>query len=1124
MLLPLIAILISLLVFTAFLIGLVVYFDPKSVERRCLARVKKALPLLDQDLPQVRRTCTRVHKTLERLARGRRATGESLLGAFPDDSTGLRACLWAEVLRACADHREGLVQTAEESLNRIRQRFGASQEGRRWLLEYYLFTGKVGGEAVQCYLEAMSGPGSLGKEDPRRDRVYQRVHAACEVRPGMSQQELRDRVQWNHSAQKSLSAESWPLLGEAQAWFQMEGFGRARRLLETAVHQFPGCPTARMRLARVCHAMGEHDRAYDILAQTAEELEAESAVLVGIAEHMAAVGRAREAVKLLERVPDESLSASATALAAKGRTLLLSGRSGEGVALLERAHASALENSELAIFLADLYGQGGKHDEAVAVLNSSIPAETDDREEAYAMACALWNCGQYGQAADWFRRCARRKPDTGQIPLYHARCLLRSGEYAEARAVLRDAKQLSQEEAAEAAFYTGVALYRDGDPGQGLTYFIRAYNLARKADLKVLAQRAGKNALACYHGIARANISDGMYLQAAKALEVLRRNLDGQAAAYQVVTENLAECYVHACVASLRAEDGQSIATAIGLLEKAIQLRPSAKLRGLLVGLYARQKRYQEAVDVCDQILTKSPQSEAAQLSRAICELKTAQAASALTELARIAQGQGRYAVRAALVLSAERAADKRFDEAAATALRAVRAPGAKKDPYYGAACCQVVLCTFWNRKVEAAKQLATRLLGGGETGQADAILGTLLAHEGHFEEALPYLENGVPATGRPTVGSRVLSWVYRQIAARQCEQRDFRAAAGLLRRASARDNDPQLRQFAELTAAASQAGHGREEINEETVHLLSELYHTSRSTDPMIVRAVGLAYQLVGRELTQNGRSEQARAYWHRADILWVQQIARDEDFWREYIDRYNEGKQYLLTIPPAELRAQVFRRMAGLHLSIMRDALVGKGRWVDGRGKAASDDQLLDEALNHWNESRRLVGEVDAPELFDEVVQVDALVKELDPNRQPDRVYRLLEWVHKHVSAKEEYVGAISNLAFRQAIESLKSGDVSTFLDRLDVAAAADAELQPVARKAKSLGRSLISQVLSEVHRHPIGIAVRDKRPDMYGQVLLRAVMVFANSDLPFGFGPQHVRLAMNHVMTIVTEDLRS
>ena len=178
------------------------------------------------------------------------------------------------------------------------------------------------------------------------------------------------------------------------------------------------------------------------------------------------------------------------------------------------------------------------------------------------------------------------------------------------------------------------------------------------------------------------------------------------------------------------------------------------------------------------------------------------------------------------------------------------------------------------------------------------------------------------------------------------------------------------------------------------------------------------------------------------------------------------------------------------------------------------------FDDALGHWNAAKSLIGQQEASELFEKIFDLD----KLDLKRNSEGAFPLLEWIYNNIDRKEEYKIRLVNMSFDLALEALTRQQISNFFRRLENAGRVDSDIRDIARKLRSLGDRLIRRVITETERHAVGARIKEVRRDMYGTILLRALMMFANSNLPSGFGPEDVTLVLDEVLMTVTEDLRS
>lgn len=1089
-------------------VALVVAFDDSSIVRRCARQARKLAALLDDRPDYVRSECVRIQRRLDRITeKQQRGKG---LGAFPDGAKGLTAYADTEVLLAVLEHKGGNWTQAEARLARICSRFRSLEAYAPWLLRYFMLTGAANAEAVKLCAEMCSTSGQrAGPYSAEQLEAY--LQRACTVEQGMSEEDLRARAQWNHLVQSVLKDRLWPWLGEAQAWYQLHSWARAQRVLETAIERFGNDQHARLLLARVLRAAGQTSRARFVLKQLASEMDGAPDILLGVADELLRIGDNAEAESVLERIDTTTGSLAAEVNGIRARALMRSGKPDEAIALLEQA-GSVENDGDTGVLLAQLYSTRGEHKQAVAALHASVASNSRRPDHLWALATAHWNAEDYAEAGRFFGECRNVGYRGVEATLYYSRCLARCGRREEAADALETIPDNNHAVAAEAAFYRGTTLYSEGAPDRAFPYFVRAQKLAQQAGDRALAKRAGNNGVACYHAMVEQKIAAGDYAQAAKVIERLRGYHKHDADAQEMLSDAQAQCYIREAIAHLNNQQDADFHGAGTLVERSLDVRPDGRIRALLAGIYARQKRFSDALATYDAILSERPKSATARFGRALC-LAQVDRAQGLAELRQLASQSGPFAVRSALAVAHMEADDGRYAEAADLLGEVLEQPGAAEDHFAGEARCQTVLFTLRAGNVEKARKLARRLMGGGQV-NADAVLGTLLAHDGAYEDALGYLESGLPSDGKHTTGAVILNGVYRRVADAKCQEGDYQAASELLSRAAARDTDPALRQLAELVEMTIQAGRGKVDVDDRTVNMLLEALRSTSAPDPLLIRAAIVAQQMLARRKSQASQHQAASILWEYAFTL-CRYLQGNDAFWQEYLASYNAGKQYTLDCTTEEIQQRIFQRLAGMHVLVLREIL-----W-ESRTARTNGYQY---ALWHWNAAKSLVGAGAALELFEEIVEVDQLIRQVDPKSHPEDACTLLEWVYNNIEQKEEYKTAIGNISLESAIAALRRQEISDFLSRLDSAARFDSQMRDIARQVRGLGNRMIREIVRQTDRSPVGLAVKTARPDLYGQILLRVVVVFAGASLPYGFGPEHLHLVLDNVLMAVVKDMGS
>jgi tetratricopeptide (TPR) repeat protein len=676
----------------------------------CNRRVRKLTLLVEERPHRVEKSCGRICRLLEWLA-GRR-------GLAP---RGAAALAQAHVLLAILDNRAGRVTSALQRLDRVRELYPSGAEQRRLLLRFYVLTSRTAPEAIACCMEYFltAPPPSDGLS---RDRVLTCFRALCAVRPGMETAELEERVRWNQEAQKVLSGEAWPRVNEGQAFHRLKRHDRARRVFEEILVQHPHEWTARAGLARALFAQNEPEPARRELATLLEAHPSDPDVLLEAAAQRALMQDLDGAEDLVGRIPEGDTTRQARVAILRACIALQHGKPEEARAHLERAMALNAGDVQAGRILAEVHSVAGEHLQAVAVLAQTIPPGTTDPELQFALACALFNAGRFGEAAEWLERCARVNYRPQQVPLLRVRCLIRAGKAAEAVQLLQEARDLNPD-SAEVAFYRGVALYRAGTPRQAVNYFTLAYNLARKAEDKTLAMRAGVNLTACFNQVANGQVRAKKYAQAAQTFEVLRNYLKPAHPYYSPATKSLSECYVRQGLEFLSGRQTSAVKQTLLFLEKALPLGVNNLVKMLLAGLYVRERKPEQALALYDEMLKAAPNQEALQFARALTASRISDGTAGTFELQKICDGSGRYAIRAALALSAVEAEAKRYEQAVALLYKAANLSGARQNKYFGEASCRATLYALRGGDEERARGLATELLAEGNPLFAELLL-----------------------------------------------------------------------------------------------------------------------------------------------------------------------------------------------------------------------------------------------------------------------------------------------------------------------------------------------------------------------------------------------------------------
>ncbi len=309
----------------------------------------------------------------------------------------------------------------------------------------------------------------------------------------------------------------------------------------------------------------------------------------------------------------------------------------------------------------------------------------------------------------------------------------------------------------------------------------------------------------------------------------------------------------------------------------------------------------------------------------------------------------------------------------------------------------------------------------------------------------------------------------------------------------------------------------GNDTIDDRTLALMTRTMQSEPGMKQVLLRATTVAHQQLGRTRTLGGHYAKAHDLWERS-LEFCTHLRGNSKFWRQYIDEYNTGKQYVLDCDPHELESKVFQRIASLHILMVRQLL-----W--------STTPLLADALRHWQAAKATVSEQEASQLFEQIVEVDHLIRHVDPKRNTQRALELLEWICENVEQKETYKTMLANLSLNSSLEALEEGRIREFHERLAVAGRAHAEFRDVSQKIQSLAEETIRKIVQETAKSPVMVAVKAARPDVYRMVLLRVVVAFAmaftqnhairtNRELQNAMVP----LLLNQIIAAVAQSLGS
>ncbi len=522
----------------------------------------------------------------------------------------------------------------------------------------------------------------------------------------------------------------------------------------------------------------------------------------------------------------------------------------------------------------------------------------------------------------------------------------------------------------------------------------------------------------------------------------------------------------------------------------------------------------------------------------AVATARTAAREEGLKSLEQIADRGGPYARRAALARAEAAAAENDYRGAVGFLVPVATASGGSADPYHAEVCRQSILYAVKGGFREQAEALAKKLFSANQGAGVELILGCLLAEQGDYPAALPYLERNeassdVPASWWDTSGEetgaaatqnraakRLLAQVYLRITHQHCRAGEFPRAVEVLNKAIRNDREQMdLRQYLRLAKAASE--NARMDVDEKLIEMLDKLHDETR-TDPLLLRSRTVAHHRRGYELAKDGNHGRARPFLRQAHELWGKHIRARQQFWSQYVAEYNRGKEYQLQMSSDELEKQVVLRLAGLCIAMCDDRL-----------------RLLqfNEARDYWRDAVGLAGKDEALRLFKELVNVDAIANTLDPKKNLDKVRSLFQFVYDEIDRNPEYGTLLANLAANEkamksqhvldeGLTRLKAGNAAAFLILLREAADASDEIRGVATQIQRLGTAVLDEIVRQFNRHPLVVALRPAVPAaMIDNVLWNTVIAFAvgAQQIPGGIRVPVVTILMDKVLELVFQAIK-
>jgi tetratricopeptide (TPR) repeat protein len=1062
---------------------------------------------------------------------------------------GLEGLVRARLLLAMIEQCTGKSAAARDHLANLRKLPLEAALLERQLLRFYLTVDSGSTEAFQTYLACCRSLW-LNKDIDQRERCLNALRACCEVQRDMAEVELVERVKRNQDARKVFPTDAWPMRGEALAWARLKKHQRALAVLEDLVVYFPDSIPDRIVLVRELIARGNKERARAQLEILETQAPNNYEVLLDVARLQVLLGDIDLASDNLKRVFAAAPHLQARARSLVGVVLLRKGMPAKAIDPLQKALAAEPENTETRLALAEALSQTGAADQAIQVLSptgqQALPAEQE-----FALACALCNVQRWSEAAEHFERCKESARLAARCALLRLRCLLQAGDPGVPQA-LKEAEVLNPRHV-ELAFYHGVLLYQAGSYQKALPHFVRAFNAANKTKDLILLKRAKRNVAACYWRMAGQHAGQEKYAEAAKAYEVLRKNLPTRFAGQSALLQTLAQCYFRAGLRRFRRGGPKAAVEAMEPVRRSVELLPEKTARSFLASLHFREGRYTEAASQYAGLLKEGPAEEAVQFAHALSALRAGAPGQAADALQRLSRGGGAYALRSALALSASHADRAEYANAIGILMAALKAVQGARDPYQDDACRNAVLYALRTGDAAWAKRLAFELFAGGNAGSPSArggnlMLGCLLVDGGDYDQALPYLEQAVEETrgkGAQSGGvGQLLRQVYRRAAHQRAQKQDFAALNELLERALRRQDDADLKELQKLAQTASQSGALGDEPDDQVVRQLDDLHRSSAQPDVGLVRSAMVVHHRRACSLSRSGQHRPARDHWREAHQIWVRQVARRPAFWKDYLASYNAGKQYQVQMNETDLETALQRRMAGL-------CIVRAGQSIE--------QQDYDEAQFFWDEACKVAPQAVCTELFHEVVDVREMSARLNLRTNPQALVRLYRFLYDKIDPCEEYrkeleqlqiveaVDAIKkgdlaaarqfgrtanadmrkilvNVAVDQAIQAFKAGNFSQCHNLLAFAGEYDSDWVRLGGRVRGMSNEVLRAILGAFQVHPLIRVLAQANPDKADIALFQIVMSYAefNTKVPGGLRPQIVYDTVQKVIDAVLEDM--
>jgi tetratricopeptide (TPR) repeat protein len=178
------------------------------------------------------------------------------------------------------------------------------------------------------------------------------------------------------------------------------------------------------------------DQAIEQLREARRLTPGDTATAATLARALLARGRASEAARLLDEIPETRLQPSLMRLAAEARAK--SGRARDAEALYRRLLEGDPGDRDITAALIDLYEEEDRLDDALALLAELEKKDPENPAVAERITIDLARAGRFDEAEKRARGLATKRPENREVRRLLAQVLFEKGEAAGSEKILRD--------------------------------------------------------------------------------------------------------------------------------------------------------------------------------------------------------------------------------------------------------------------------------------------------------------------------------------------------------------------------------------------------------------------------------------------------------------------------------------------------------------------------------------------------------------------------------------------------------------------------------------------------------------------------------------------------------------